>query len=75
MTPFDVHEKHQDAVNRLHELREQRQKLAQRFRGLRIDTPEAHNVWTKVWELTAAISAALEEVNGYAEQAGKPIMQ
>lgn len=75
MTPVDIYERHRAAVNRLHELREERQKLAQSFRGLRLDTAEAQSVWTKVWELTAAISAAIEEVNGYTEQIGKPVME
>ncbi len=75
MTQDDLYEEHRAALNRLHELIEQRGKLVASFRGLQLDSAEAQSIWGKVWEVTAAITASIEEVNGYTERTGKPIFE
>jgi DnaJ-domain-containing protein 1 len=87
MKPDDVRKSYEAAWNRLIDLVEQRNKLLRtlgamaQFAGdftpdtamfMEFDFDKAQEILVQVQEMTPPIYAAIEEVNGYREQIGKP---
>ena len=87
MKPVDVRKQHAEAWDRLFALVKKRNHLlddlgtSAKYAGdfspatgmfMEFDFERAQQILAKVQEMTPAIYAAIDELNGYAEQIGKP---